>query len=245
MQSMAIGALIITTIWSALSVPTVKAASPEGQGDYFGRTTTSPAGRPAQAPRIPAHIQQTVVRPAPWVGPRPMVSDQSNPVQWFEAVDEYVAYFRPTNADAAVIDQPFNQEVERVEQFCRTLVKISRNYRILAKRIGAMPLPHGLPEAAQYRDMYTNWYNDQAGLYEDMVRPRKPARTKEELASIMKDLEDRSESLKLMFERLQVMDLDFRKKRGVHAARYDDALHDYATSGMPAHIKQQLDRSQH
>lgn len=247
-QILASGAVMMT-MWSLISAAPANAAYPDGQSDFFGRTTAptpSPAPRPSSAPtRIQAGVQHTVVRPAPWVGPRPQVSDSSTANQWFEAVDSYVGYFRPTNADAVIVDTPFNQEVERVEQFCRTMVKISRNYRILAKRISSMPVPMSVPEARQYRDMYCTWYNDQAQLYEDLVRPRKPARTKEELAAVMNELKDRSESLTEQFARLQQMDMDVRKKLGVHAPRYDDALHDYATRDMPAHIKQQLDSCQH
>ncbi len=240
-QILASGTLIMT-LWSVLSASSVNAASPEGQGDVFSRNTPGPSN-PSRPP-ISVGIQHNVVRPVPWVGPRPQVSRSSTPVQWFEATDEYVGYFRPSSADAAIIGQSFNQEVERVELFCRTVVKISRNYRILAKRLQSMPIPATLPEAQTYRDLCANWYSDQASLYEDLVRPRKPARTKEELAGIMGELDDRSQSLASGFTNLQQMDQDIRKKHGVHGARYEDALHDYATRDQPAYVKKQLDQCQ-
>lgn len=239
----AAAALVMTTM-SCLS--TAGAASPtdHSRGDVFSTTTTNPS-RPAPN-RIPVRIEQNVVRPttpAPWVGPRPVVTAGSSPTQWFEAVDEYVAYFRPSLADRTIVDAPFNQEVERVEQFCRTIAKISRNYRTLAKRLSSLPIPHTLPEAQQYRDLHVTWYNDQAQVFEDMVRPRKPARTKEELDATMKDLADRSEGLGNQIALLQQMDSELRKKHGVHPAKYDDALRDYYTHGVSDYTKQQIDAS--
>lgn len=238
-KMIATAALVMTSLscWS-----TAGAASPDrSQGDYFGRTT-APAvpARPASRP-IPVGIQHNVVRPGPWVGPRPVVNVGSTPTQWFEAVDEYVGFFRPSEIDRAVLDTPFNEEVERVEEFCRTIAKISRNYRTLAKRLASLPIPNNLPEARKYRDLHAAWYDDQALLYEDMVRPRKPAKTKEELDGLMKDLRDKSEALASQFTTLQLVDSDLRKKHGVHSARYDDALRDYTMQGLPDHIKKQID----
>lgn len=238
-KMIATAALVMTSLscWSSAG-----AASPDrSQGDYFGRSTGPAAPARPQSRPIPVGIQHNVVRPTPWVGPRPAVSQMSTPTQWFEAVDEYVGFFRPSNADRVVLDQPFNEEVERVEEFCRTIAKISRNYRTLAKRLTGLPIPNNLPEARQYRDLNAAWYSDQALLYEDMVRPRKPARTKEELDGLMKDLRDKSEQLASQFTSLQLMDTEVRKKHNVHSARYDDALRDYTMQGLPDHIKKQID----
>lgn len=243
MQRVMTGVALTMMVSSAASV---NAASPDG--DVFSTSTHRPAAPTRNAPIRGGASVSVAPRPVvqqKWIGPRPTVSPGSNPTEWFEAVDTYVSFFRPSFEDSFIVDRPFEQEVERVEEFCRTVVKISRNYRILAKRLAAMPLINSLPESRNYRIALVTWYNDQAALFEDMVRPRPPARTREELDGLLDDLKGRSELLKSQAERLQEGESKIRKKYGVHPPRYDDALHDYATFGMPNHIKKELDGMQH
>lgn len=205
----------------------LSAAAPAAQADRVDVFNVS-TPRPTTPAKPTAQVKIPAVQMPPL--PRPYVSVASQPQEWFDAVDAYVATLKPSNADRVIMNQPFNQEVERVNEFCSTTAKIARNYRILAKKLSELPIPRSVPQAQQYRDMHVNWYNDSALLYEDMIRPRRPARTKEELAAIMKDLTDRSQGLADTYGTLQIMDLDIRKKCGVRPAKHEDALHQYTTS---------------
>src|SRR4029078_1278919 len=115
-----------------------------------------------------------------------------------------------------------------VTQFCNTVAKISRNYRILAQKLKALPIPTSVPESREYRDLMVEWYKDSALVYEDMVRPRPAARTKEELNGMITDIKDRSENLKAQFETLLKMDTDIRRRYSVQPPKSDDALRQYA-----------------
>lgn len=231
--------MILKRAWAAAAMFVVSvgssalAAGPDRHADVFSRTTETPAphARPVN-PARPARLTAGVVVTAPLTdaGPRPVVSVQSSPEQWFAAVDELVGYYKPTNPDRVIMNQPFNQEVERVNEFCKTAAKIARNYRILAKKLSALALSRSVVEARRYRDLHVNWYNDVAMLYEDMIRPRPPARTQEELAAMLKDLSDRSEALEQSFGALQIMDLDLRSQYHVRYAKHEDKLQQYYTS---------------
>lgn len=121
----------------------------------------------------------------------------------------------------------FNQEVERVTQYCNLVAKIARNYRILAQKLKSLPVPTAAPETREYRDHMVDWYRDSALVYEDMVRPRPPARTKEELDSMIKDVTNRSENLKAQFETLAKTDTEIRRRYSVQPPKQDDALRQY------------------
>ena len=202
------------------------AASPDAaREDVFGRSTgTQPTRNPRNAPQT-VHIAPSA--PVP-MAPHPVVSAGSPPQQWFAAFDAYVSVYRPSAADQVKMNQPFNQEVERVTEFCNTVAKISRNYRILAQKIRSLPVPTAVPEAKDYRDLMADWYNDSALVYEDMIRPRPAARTKEELNSMIQDVKDRSETLKSNSAKLAQMDSDIRLRHTVQPPKYDDALDTYA-----------------
>jgi hypothetical protein len=222
LMSMAIAVMTLGPLNSA------SAASPDApREDVFGRSTgTQPATRnPRNAPQTTVHIAPST--PAP-MAPHPVVSAASPPQQWFDAYDAYVSAYRPSEADQIKMSKPFNQEVERVTDFCNTVAKISRNYRILAQKIRSLPVPTSIPEAKDYRDLMADWYNDSALVYEDMIRPRPAARTKEELNNMIQDVKDRSETLKSNSAKLAQMDSDIRLRHTVQPPKYDDALNTYA-----------------
>lgn len=216
-KKIAVSALIAMLILSANSV--VCAAAPaKHKGDYFGRSTNS---APPSAKSIFTNE------------PHPAVSTASTPIQWFAAFDDYMGFYRPSEVDKYIMSQNFNQEVERVMDFCKTTKKVEIIYRTLSQRLHSMPIPLSLPEAREYRDLCSNWYLDSAQLYEDMIRPRPAARTKEELDSMLQEITDRSESLKLSRSRLLVMDSNLRRKYSINPPKYDDALFQYYNKSKP------------
>lgn len=200
----------------------------EVREDRFDRST--PAQAPTRAP-INGHVSSVRINPPPVRNiPHPEVTPDSTPQEWFTALDVYVGFFRPTDKDKYVINTPFNDEVEKVTAFCKTVTGVARNYRALAKSLKSMPISNNLPDpqkVREYRDLLANWYNDSAIVYEDMVRPRPPAKTKEELQGMIQSIKDRSESLKSNLELLQKMDSDIRLTCHVDPPRYDDVLRKY------------------
>ena len=217
-------------ILTQLSMAPAGAASPDApKEDVFGRTTVLPPGARTTI-RGHASASTIQIRPSspPPTEPHPLVSTASSPQQWFDAFDEYVAVYKPTPIDELKMNEPFNQQVERVTSFCNTVAKIARNYRLLSKKLEALPVPVQVPDASEYRDQIVSWYRDSALVYEDMIRPRPPARTKEELNRMIEDLNERSAGLKKMSQTLAQMDSDLRLRYHVQPPQYDDALRKYA-----------------
>lgn len=217
---------LVVMMLSALSP--AGAASPDSpREDVFGRTTGS---APKATPQVRGGVSTVRINPSAPApkAPHPRVSASSSPEQWFDAFDTFVAVYKPTEADQYIMNKPFNQEVERVTQFCNTVSKIARNYRILAHSLKTLPIPVSMPESKEYRDLVVDWYNDSALVYEDMVRPRPAARTKEELNAMIQEITDRSENLKAQFETLLKMDTDIRRHYNVSPPKSDDALRQYA-----------------
>ncbi len=217
-SSLALAAII----FSAIS-PASAASPPEApREDFFGRNTPSAPMR-GQASTIHVNIPP----PAP-NSPHPRVSNTSSPEEWMNAFDEYVDFYMPKRSDSIIINKPFNQESERVMQFCNTIAKVGRNYKILAQKLRSLPAAAEMPESKALRDMTVDWYLDSALVCEDMVRPRPPARTKEELNSMIQDLKDRSENLKLNSEKLAETDTEIRRHYHLQPPKRDDALYTYA-----------------
>ncbi|MBY0356870.1 MAG: hypothetical protein K2W82_02630 [Candidatus Obscuribacterales bacterium] len=211
----ATASLALVLLMLSLPCATFAAAPDNKQGDYFGRSTNSSTSSSSNNSK-PVNE-----------GPHPLVSQTSTPEQWFEAFDEYISYYRPSETDKYVINRSMNQESERVQQFCVTAGHIAKNYKLLATKLATMPVPASMPEVKTFKNLYSSWFEDSATLYNDMIRPRPAARTKEELESMLKEVTDRSESLKNSSAQLSDMDTKLRQKYSVHPPRYDDALFQY------------------
>ncbi len=154
----------------------------------------------------------------------------ATPTQWFEAVDTAVVKFRPTAADDAILNRPFNQDPERVEKWCDTAGKVAGNYRQLARTIKTLPLPSGMGgDVKEYRTLVSDWYDDAALVFEDMIRPRQPANSMEELESQLNDIKQRGQALARSNTDLGKLDKSLRKTYKVHRAHYDDALTQYVS----------------
>lgn len=205
------------------------ATSPDApREDYFGRSTPAPST--SRAPMRGQAATTVRINPPALTGPapHPQVSESSQPQEWFDAFDTYVSFYNPTKEDEIDMKASFNQEVERVTKFCRTVAKVARNYRILAQKLKSLPIATSVPEARSYRDRMVQWYNDSALIYEDMIRPRPAARTKEELNSMIQDITERSEAQKTIFETLISLDGEIRLHHHVTPPKNDDALRRYA-----------------
>lgn len=212
-------AIMVASTFATVAQATQPNAQQGAHGDYFGRSTAPhPSG---------AMQQQRPIAAPPWR--MPIVTPQSTPLQWMEAYDEAVGHFKPTYDDAVILKRPLNQEVERVMEWSKTTAKIARNYRLLAKTIRNMPAPTKMPEAVAYRNNMADWYDDTASVMEDTIRPRPPARYKEELDAELQQIHDRSEALRQTYRALKLIDSNLRVQYNIHQPRHDDALLKYTT----------------
>lgn len=181
-------------------------------GDYFGRRT----------PQIP--VKMAPITKAPVQATKP--ADQTG---WFEQLDNAVCKYSPSATDKVILSRPINQEVERLQQWIHTASKTAHNYRKLSAIIKSIPVPEGAARQSikEYRDLLSDWYTDTAGIYDDLVRPRPPAKTIEELQESVNQIKSRSQSLGQSKVSLRNMDDTIRQTYNIHPPRYDDALAQY------------------
>ena len=75
-----------------------------------------------------------------------------------------------------------------------------------------------------------DWYQDAAGVYEELIRPRPPARTIEDLQEQLEVVKKRSESLADNIASLKAMDRSLRQQYNVQPALQDDVIQQFARS---------------
>jgi hypothetical protein len=120
-----------------------------------------------------------------------------------------------------------NQEFSRVQEFSKTVGTIARRFRALAKTLRKMPVQENWGQVKELRDGEADFYEQEAAVFEDMIRPRPPSKTQEELQARLKDLQDRATSAKQYGETLISMDRGLRSTFGVHLDRSTDDLAKY------------------
>lgn len=189
-------------------------AAPQA-AEYFGRVT-KPAMR---------QMREGAARPA-IQNPDPA---KDLPVKWFESFDDAVASHKPSAADRVIMSRPFNQQAERVQQWIETASTVAKNYRQLSRVLRTMTVPAAMPGVAEYRDLAADWYADAASVYEDLIRPRRPSRTMEELEEAINQIKERASSLSQTNANLKAMDMSLRRTYRVHLAKHEDALQQYVT----------------
>ncbi|PWU02169.1 MAG: hypothetical protein C5B53_01990 [Candidatus Melainabacteria bacterium] len=187
-------------------------ATPRG-ADWFSINSAGSAPQSAAtASQNPAKVQVN--------------TDAATAAQWFRQFDKLVAQYRPSPADRVILNRPLMQEEERVKQWTATASKISRNYTQLAKSLKQIPIPSQLSDLKEYRDLTIDWYHDAALVFDDMIRPRTPANTIEELQRQLEQVKSRSENLSSTLPNLIAMDRDLRKRYKVahNSDQTDDKL---------------------
>jgi hypothetical protein len=160
---------------------------------------------------------------APTPAPVPVVT-------WFSKYDDLRDKYNPTDGDRVILTRPLMQEAERVQQWTNTANKIAKNYLLLAQAIRKLPLPSGASDVKEYRDLMADWYQDAAGVYEDLVRPRPPARTIEDLQEQLEVVKKRSESLANNIANLKAMDRSLRLQYSVNPPLQDDVIQKFIRS---------------
>lgn len=148
-------------------------------------------------------------------------------VTWFQQYDDLREKYHPSDGDRVILTRPLMQEAERVQQWTNTANKISKNYLSLSQAIRKLPLPSGAPDVKEYRDLMADWYQDAASVYRDLIRPRPPAHTIEDLADQLEVVKKRSESLAENITSLKAMDRSLRKQYNVNLSLQDDIIQQF------------------
>jgi uncharacterized protein with von Willebrand factor type A (vWA) domain len=156
-----------------------------------------------------------------------MFSPQTPIVGWFEKLDEKVGANLPTKQEEFVLNQNLNQELERVQAMTKVYNAISTRYKRLAKEIRSMPVQANWSGVQEYRDNKASFFEDEAEAFTDMIRPRQPAETIEDLRAQLAEVNQKANSLKSEGQTLTAMDRELRKNYSVHAPRYSDQLFIY------------------
>ncbi len=204
--------------------------------DVFIRTTGSPPPLRATVSRTATHAVPAI--PVP-VLPLPVYNYGAEPAQkWFAAMDAQVVTHLATSPEKMILSRSFGSppQLERVIEWTNTAGGVARKFRQLAKTLKIMPLPSALSSDSSsngvnfYREALADWYDDQAAVLEDYIRPRPAARTQEELKGQLEQMHQRVESNKLAFSHLTEMDSHLRKQYNVRSALYGDMLMQYAMS---------------
>jgi hypothetical protein len=203
--------LALAIIASSLSVVPASAQN----HDYFAHNV----------PTLPSAPKATEEKPL--LGAMAMCSPRTPVVAWFETFDTTVFTLKVPDADKAMLSRPFNREAQRVQEWIDTASQVAKKYRLLATTIRRMEVPGTAGDLQQFRNLNADWYTDVAGVYEDLIRPRTPPKTKEELDDQLGDITQRADSLKGLRQTLQVMDINLRKEYKVHANKETDALTRY------------------
>ncbi|MBS1990356.1 MAG: hypothetical protein JSS83_07550 [Cyanobacteria bacterium SZAS LIN-3] len=149
--------------------------------------------------------------------------------RWFEQLDAICFKGYPTPLEKSILSRTFNQEAERVQEWSAVAAAVSTRYRNTAKSLRNLPVPSNWTEMDQYREVRADWFDDAATIYEDMIRPRKPARTIEELNAQLAEISSRAEQLGETKKINREMDRKLRRAYHIHAPLETDALNGYIT----------------
>lgn len=199
-------------------------------------------GTKIDADRAAAIKKATTVQENPMgkQGPLAMMSNPNDPVvRWFEHLDEMVTVNSKTSAEVAILKRGFNQEVERVQEWSRTASRISGRYKYLALMLRNMQVPANSPGLKEYANLTADWFADSAAVYDELLKPRRAARTMEELTEGLQSVEDRAKGLNASHKQLLAMDMDLRLKYHVHMRQQTDALQRYVKTDA---TKEEIER---
>jgi hypothetical protein len=174
-----------------------------------------------------ASLKHDADTPKIGAGPLAMMSAKTPVVGWFEAYDQAKANAKPDPGEQLVLNRPMNQELSRVKQFIGTANTIAKRFRALAKSLRQMSVPDNCPQVKELRDGEADFYEQEASVFEEMIKPRPPSKTMEELQAKQKELQDHANAAKQYGESLISMDRGLRTTYGVHLDRSTDDLAKY------------------
>ncbi|HEY9756516.1 MAG TPA: hypothetical protein V6C97_15215 [Oculatellaceae cyanobacterium] len=198
-------------------------ASPTG--DYFGHNTATPT--PKSREMTNAQLKHEAETPKIGAGAGALMSDDTPVVRWFEAYDRAIADAKPTEEEQIILHRPLNRDLDRVKEMTKTCSDVARRFRLLAKTLRSMPVQSNWGQVKQLRDGQADFYELEASVFEDMIRPRPASRTQEELQSTLDSLQNKASSAASYGKTLLSTDMNLRLQFGVHRARDKDDLAKY------------------
>lgn len=207
---------------------TTTAGDAQPKNEYFGGNSNStlPKGYSNYQGPPPKAINGVVEN-----GAGAMDSKASVELTWFEKFDEVSFLGRPNDSERVILNIPFNQEQERVQRWTQVAATVARRYRQTAKALRAVALqaPAGRADLDEYRTLRIEWFNDAAGVYEEMIRPRAAAQTIEELNDQLGQVREQAKSLGQTNTALLNQDRKLRRHYRVHNPKQSDQLTKYVT----------------
>ena len=215
----------LVTISCLIAVP-ANAAPAE---DVFSINTHD---KPRALPPLQATAQMKHDAETPKIGAGAlaMMSADTPIVHWFENYDQIISNAKPSDTEQIILKRPMNQELERVQLMTKTCSDIAKRFRSTAKTLRKLSVQENWVGVKELRDNQADFYDQEAAVYESMIKPRPPSKTMEELDATLKTLQDDADAAKSYGEALASTDLNLRKKYGVHLARYKDDLAQYVMS---------------
>jgi hypothetical protein len=185
----------------------------------------------AEAAARKAQILRATTVPENPMGRAGSLAIMSNPddpvVRWFEDLDKTVSMNSKTSQDVVILKRPFNQESERVAEWSSVAAKVASKYHYLAIVLRNMQYPPKCEDLKQYARLTADWFADSAAIYDELLKPRRAAKTQEELDAGLNGIKERATTLKEMNKTLLAMDMDLRKKYHVHTRTDTDPLQQY------------------
>lgn len=213
--------LLTCVLWSA--TPAIATPAIPAHGDIFARSTSSSHSTGTQL-QSQSTAKQTAIKPITFD-----VRDPDLAAHWFDTYDNLIDTLCPTAQERAILTEPFNQNPDRVNRWIVTAHGVAVKYRQLAAQLKAMQVLTRLSSVQELRDLTADWYNDAASIYEDLIRPRRPAKTREELDRTLAQIKERADTLAQSNGSLHSLDTSLRKSMGVHLALRDDPIRQFVS----------------
>ena len=218
--------LLAIPLAAALVTLSASAGDAQPKNEYFGGNSNG----------VPAKGYTNYQGPPPKAingvinkGAGAMDSDASPELTWFEKFDEVSFLGRPNDSERIILNMPFNQEQERVQRWTQTAANVAKRYRLTAQNLRKVQAPAGRADLDEYRTLRMEWFNDAAAVYEEMIKPRQPAQTIEELNEQLRQVKEQANSLGKMNISLLNSDHNLRRKYRVHNPKQSDKLTKYVT----------------
>jgi hypothetical protein len=155
-------------------------------------------------------------------------TDRTPIVIWFEKFDSIREKYHPSERDKVILTRPLTQDAGRVQQWVNTASKVSKDYLTVGKSIRSLTVPPGMSDVKEYRDLVADWFQDSANIYIDLIRPRPPAKTIEDLQEELDAVKKRAEGLANTIANLKNMDREIREAHKVPISVEDDAVQKFA-----------------
>jgi hypothetical protein len=174
-----------------------------------------------------ASLKHDAETPKIGAGPLAIMSADKPIVHWFEDYDRAKADAKPTPVEQLILSRPMNQEFSRVQEFINTVGSIAKRFRALAKTLRKMPVQDNWAQVKELRDGEADFYEQTASVFEEMIKPRPPSKTKEELTAKQNELLDHANAAKQYGTVLISMDRKLRTTYGVHLDRDKDDIAKY------------------